>query len=317
MPEFIVRTLQGTPLLLQWYQWGVIVGFVVALAITAWIFIDAQRSGQDATIWKSLAAVSSVIGIPALLARFSQNFALDMQSSLALILIFSIVGAVLGLAAAVGYVGTRGRAATVCPICGQPQDPTWTQCPYHSAPEPMHPISGPIPISNPAPPIASTPFGGNTMSSPTNRETMVGGVEPPFKVAANAPAPRQGGTVFLDRDSAPEPLALLIIKSGPYANTTLPLKAGVNTIGRDGRVNDHPIDDPAVSERHLSIRFQNGRFTATDLDSSNGTFINNQRIDKQTLESNDLIRIGKTELVFVQVGQAAATTDKSTSDSAQ
>jgi pSer/pThr/pTyr-binding forkhead associated (FHA) protein len=107
--------------------------------------------------------------------------------------------------------------------------------------------------------------------------------------------------MILSLQPEPAPLALLVIKSGPYANTTLPLKAGVNTLGRDGLVNDHPIDDSAVSDRHLSIRSHEGRFTLTDLDSSNGTFVNEQKIDKQLLHSNDVIRIGKTEMVFVQI----------------
>ena len=39
------------------------------------------------------------------------------------------------------------------------------------------------------------------------------------------------------------PLGLLVISGGQYANTTMPLKAGVTTLGRDGRLNDHKIDD--------------------------------------------------------------------------
>jgi hypothetical protein len=318
MPDIIPRTLQGAPLLVQWYQWGVIVSFVVALASTAWIFVDAQRSGQDATIWKSLAAVASVIGIPALLARVHAGFALEMRDSLGLVAIFSIVGAVLALAAVIGYAGTRNRAAAICPVCGQPQDPTWTHCPYHPAPQPVVAVSSPIPITNPAPPdMSSSPFGGGSMSSSSPRETLIGGMEPAgLNASAGAPSPKRG-TVILSRESEPQPLALLIIKSGPYANTTLPLKAGVNTVGRDGRVNDHPIDDPAVSDRHLSIRYLDGRFTATDLDSSNGTFINNQKIDRQTLQSNDVIRIGKTDLVFVQISQSPADDTKPVAESGQ
>src|SRR5579884_1908831 len=135
--DTIQQALQGTPLFAQWYQWGAVAGFVLALAVTAWIFIEAHRSGQDATAWKSLAAVASVIGIPALLARFHQGFALEMLDSLSLVLIFSMLGAVLALAAAVGFASTRTRAARLCPVCGQPQDPNWTHCPYHAAPEPV------------------------------------------------------------------------------------------------------------------------------------------------------------------------------------
>jgi hypothetical protein len=318
MPDIIPRTLQGIPLLVQWYQWGVIVGFIGALVITAWIFVDAQRNGQDATIWKSLAAVASVIGIPALLARVHAGFALEMKDSLALVAIFSVVGALIALVALIGYATVRSRAPQFCAVCGRPQEPGWTHCPYHPAAQSVAHISQPVPITSPAPPAdvpfsSPSPFGVSSMSSGSSpRETLIGGLEPNgmngMKMGG-APA-KQHATVFLSRETEAQPLALLVINSGPYANTTLPLKAGVNTLGRDGQVNDHPIDDSAVSERHLSIRYQDGRFTATDLDSTNGTLINGKKIDsRQVLNSNDVIRLGSTDLVFVQVGQPAPNAD--------
>jgi len=308
VPEIIPRTLQGTPFLVEWYQWGVIVGFLVALAITAWIFFDAQRTGRDATVWKSVAAVASVICIPALLARVHSGFALEMRDSLPLVAIFSIVGSVGAIIAAIGYAGTRNRTAAVCPLCGRPQDPTWTHCPYHSAPQPIPAVSSPVPILSSAPPDFHDSFGSSSVPPSTGRETLIAGV-PPAVERGGGPPSHSRGTVILSRETEAKPLALLIIKSGPYANTTLPLKEGVNTLGRDGRVNDHPIDDPAVSERHLSIRHIDGRFVATDLDSSNGTFVNGQRIDKQPLKTNDVLRVGQTELVFVQVGDATPAGD--------
>jgi hypothetical protein len=284
MPDIISRTLQNAPLLLQWYQWGVIVGFFGALAVTAWIFVDAQRSGQEATLWKSLAAVASVVGIPALLARAHGGFAFEMRDSLSLVAMFSIAGAVLAVVAVLGYLVLRGRAVDVCDVCGQPQLAGWAQCPYHPAPQPFTPV----PITDSVAPPAPAP-----------KETRIGDLSP-LAAGSGRPAPHRG-TVILTREEEPRPLALLIINSGPYANTTLPLKAGVTTLGRDGQVNDHPIDDPAVSERHLSIRYLDGQFWATDLDSSNGTFVNDQKIGRHVLQPNDVIRLGKTSLVFVQV----------------
>jgi hypothetical protein len=300
MPDVIPRTLQNAPLLVQWYQWGVFFEFVAALAITFWIFVDAQRSNQDATMWKSLAAVASVIGIPALLARVHAGFALEMRDSLGLVAVFSMIAAALAVTAVVGFAAHRNRVAALCSVCGQPQEPAWTHCPYHAEPQPVRSVSAPIPITNAAPPPLSATLFGPSFSSIPGGATVVGGVQPASNNGGGALG-QQRGTMILSLQPEPAPLALLVIKSGPYANTTLPLKAGVNTLGRDGLVNDHPIDDSAVSDRHLSIRSQEGRFTITDLDSSNGTFVNEQRIDKQLLQSNDVIRIGKTEMVFVQI----------------
>jgi len=81
----------------------------------------------------------------------------------------------------------------------------------------------------------------------------------------------------------------------------LPLSRDVTRIGRDGYVNDHVIDDNAVSDIHLSIRFLNGVFVLTDMDSENGTKINGKPVDSQQLAANDVILIGRTQLSFIQV----------------
>lgn len=93
----------------------------------------------------------------------------------------------------------------------------------------------------------------------------------------------------------------LAIVSGPYAGTILPLSSGVTRVGRDGRLNDHVIDDDAVSELHLSIRFRDGVFILTDMDSENGTQVNSRPVEQQQLSPNDTILIGRTRLTFMQI----------------
>lgn len=101
--------------------------------------------------------------------------------------------------------------------------------------------------------------------------------------------------------SNPTAPGFLAIVSGPYSGTMLPLSSGVTRIGRDGYFNDHVIDDNAVSDLHLSIRFLDGVFILTDMDSENGTSINGQPVDRQQLSPNDLIQIGRTQLSFIQM----------------
>jgi hypothetical protein len=114
-------------------------------------------------------------------------------------------------------------------------------------------------------------------------------------------------TVVLRSAEPPQPLAFLAITAGPYADTMLPLHGGTVKVGCDPSRNDHPIDDAAVSAQHLSIRYRDGAFVATDLDSINGTFVNGRRIDRHLLAANDVVQIGTTRLVFMQVpnGRAA------------
>lgn len=80
------------------------------------------------------------------------------------------------------------------------------------------------------------------------------------------------------------------------------------TIGRKPE-NDIQIDNLAVSGHHAKIDKAGSRFVLTDLDSTNGTFIKNNRITSHTLEHGDNIQIGKHVILFVasrEEGEKAA-----------
>ena len=72
-------------------------------------------------------------------------------------------------------------------------------------------------------------------------------------------------------------------------------------IGRDSLRNDIILDDPAVSAEHARIRMERGHFVLYDLANTNGTFVNRQRTQKQTLMDGDEIRIGRSVFVFKEV----------------
>ena len=61
---------------------------------------------------------------------------------------------------------------------------------------------------------------------------------------------------------------------------------------------DVVLTDAYMSSRHATIRHENGRFMLIDLDSTNGSFVNGERITKHELFDNDRIRVGRTELKF-------------------
>ncbi len=69
------------------------------------------------------------------------------------------------------------------------------------------------------------------------------------------------------------------------------------TIGRHAS-NDIVIDNMAVSGKHARIDTVATTFVLTDLDSTNGTFVNEQLISTHGLKNNDVILIGKHELIF-------------------
>lgn len=69
-------------------------------------------------------------------------------------------------------------------------------------------------------------------------------------------------------------------------------------IGRDPSSQFH-LNHPTVSWRHAEIVRHSGGFAIRDLDSSNGTFVNGQRVTEQvTLDFGDAIQIGPFKLVY-------------------
>jgi pSer/pThr/pTyr-binding forkhead associated (FHA) protein len=68
-------------------------------------------------------------------------------------------------------------------------------------------------------------------------------------------------------------------------------------IGRDN-VNDVVIDNLSVSAQHAKIESIGSKFLYVDLDSENGSFVNERHIGSHWLNHGDLITIGKHVLEF-------------------
>jgi pSer/pThr/pTyr-binding forkhead associated (FHA) protein len=76
------------------------------------------------------------------------------------------------------------------------------------------------------------------------------------------------------------------------------LQKGVSlTIGRR-KTNDVVIEDPAVSGHHAKIDCLGDRFVLIDLQSKNGSFVNEQLINSHWLKHEDIITIGEHSLLF-------------------
>ncbi len=84
----------------------------------------------------------------------------------------------------------------------------------------------------------------------------------------------------------------------------IPLGRDRLSIGRAGA--DLVLDDAAVSRRHCELVHQPGGWTVRDLGSSNGTFLNGERILERPLKDGDRLRLGQTEIEF-HAGEAPAT----------
>lgn len=94
-----------------------------------------------------------------------------------------------------------------------------------------------------------------------------------------------------------QPGARLEFILGPMANQVLQLAEDLTTIGSVQGATV-VLADPAVSKKHAAIRKVDGAFELADLGSTNGVYVNGQKVPKKTLEVGDIIRVGNTEAVF-------------------
>ena len=103
-----------------------------------------------------------------------------------------------------------------------------------------------------------------------------------------------------------------IARPGAGAATRLRAEDGSYLIGRGAGCRIH-LPDPDVSERHALLILRDGTATLQDLDSSNGTYVNDAPIDAPvTLAPNAVVQIGRALLRVVPTApdaEAAAPAD--------
>ena len=90
----------------------------------------------------------------------------------------------------------------------------------------------------------------------------------------------------------------LVVLQGPDKGRRFELPDAPALIGRDSRA--LPLGDNTVSRRHAELKpGDGGEWVLRDLGSSNGTYVNGQRVDRSVaLRLGDQFRVGRTLLVF-------------------
>lgn len=84
-----------------------------------------------------------------------------------------------------------------------------------------------------------------------------------------------------------------VMRAGPTPGVTFPLEGDQLTIGRDSS-NSVAINDAEVSRRHSRLSFQGGKYVIEDLGSTNGTFVNGQRLaGPVVLKAGDVVSLGE------------------------
>lgn len=98
-------------------------------------------------------------------------------------------------------------------------------------------------------------------------------------------------------DRSQDCVGWVVALTGELKGRDFRLTPGKNLIGTSATC-DVVLTDQYMSGRHASINYEDQRFTLIDLDSTNGTYLNDKRISREELIDNDRIRLGRTELKF-------------------
>lgn len=110
------------------------------------------------------------------------------------------------------------------------------------------------------------------------------------------------------------PLGTLIVRSGQLKGARFPIRVPVVNIGR-ADFNDIVIPDESVSGMHAKLQRREGIWVITDNDSTNGTFVDGERVRGEVpLSPGAIVRFGEVSVMFEptddHLGTAAGTGTK-------
>jgi predicted Zn finger-like uncharacterized protein len=177
-------------------------------------------------------------------------------------------------------LGERPRAKTRCAKCGAS-----------------------IEIENPL--LAAMTLPPGTMAGTAAQVPTVEAAAPklPGGPPAKKPGGEHGGTVTgrgLEKNIVDLPkdkrFSLAVIQ-GPATGHIHPVLKARTTIGRSGA--DINIEDPEASRQHASLEILGDHAILRDLGSTNGTYVEADRIEQQVLNNQMEFRIGSHILMFI------------------
>lgn len=193
-----------------------------------------------------------------------------------------------------GCGGALSGGTRFCPN-GHVLEDHMTECPY--CPRPGGFAGGP---SGPAPP--TVPEGHPSAAPPTRPEGVSPGnkTRPPRWFGGDKKKKRADVTLLYHEEDQPLAGWLVCLRSpSETIYKDFRLELGNNKLGRGGS-SKVLINDQGISKEHaLLICREDGVSRLTDMGSGNGTFLNGVNIDSEPLKAGDILKLGKTQLVFV------------------
>ncbi|NQY57245.1 MAG: FHA domain-containing protein [Ilumatobacteraceae bacterium] len=134
---------------------------------------------------------------------------------------------------------------------------------------------------------------GSALDSLDDRTITLTAVDP----LQDAPGPDDD--VIVPVGQLPAETGVLIVRAGAQAGARFSLDESITRLGRhpDSEIS---LDDITVSRRHAEVERTPDGYVVSDAGSLNGTYVNQERIDKLLLRHGDELQIGKFRLVFFE-----------------
>ncbi len=199
-------------------------------------------------------------------------------------------------------LGERPKVKTRCSKCGgtieieNPVIGSATMPPGEPKPAPQEPSAFP-------PPVAPTPISTPAVAAPPPADDTLRTQETPIQPSGGRPetgtATLAGGEAFrlgflqLPKDKR---FSLAVIQ-GAATGQIFPITKTRTVIGRSGA--DVNIDDPEASRQHAALEIVGDLAVLRDLGSTNGTWIDLDRIEQHQLGNQQEFRIGSHVLMFI------------------
>lgn len=122
------------------------------------------------------------------------------------------------------------------------------------------------------------------------------------KTRIESEPPKEGGgagrrTVLISEKRKPPVVGWFVAMTGDQKGEDFKVREGKNIVG-SGPEAQIVIRDSTVSSQHASLRYEEGKFFLTDLDSSNGTYLNDKKVAREELKDNDVLRFGEITVKF-------------------
>jgi len=291
-----------------WYgQGGALVVFSITTLIAFHIFYSSQWLEASTTLWRVISAVGWILVLPGFLLAVdgmmfsTQPFAARLsETAVSVMAGLGVGGGVLGLLAFLGYVSKIGMREE------GPVGPTMRGDTRRGPTDEVTPLwgeqTGEVPPSErgvgrggfPGPMTVGPSAGGGRVGEPDATVVSQGAR------AGERMMQEPVHTVVLKRKHLSRELAWLVQITGVHQGRAYRL-GRVTEIGRDPAQNQIVVDDETASAIHAVVRLQDGEFVIQDRGSANGTFVNGEEVVRRMLRDHDIVKIGDSEFVFLQV----------------